>query len=339
MDIKTEKHFLNQYGTVIDYSDLREDKVKVQTKMGYRLRPMYFIKESELEQFRNCIIDAHGKIVITNPKSMEYTTSELNFIKKYKDYLEVELCVEGTHFIPDNILKNDILFFYKINNVNNFFIIIKDEYIDQMLNSEHSIFGMIDFSKGKDLLLTKDSVVKLNMKKFYQKMESLAKEHENIMFVTISDSILIKHSFKVIEENNVLQFDNLDFEKIIKIFKEVRRIIREIFKMGSYGVFTYGVNKCKPLKSSSENLFHTGILSTEFKRVIEMEEKCRKFKKEDRGDIYVSNVLYKAFMFRWRKKFKLSKTSIPFQSSEEKSTSDENIIAMKIPDIPILPKK
>ena len=106
--------------------------------------------------------------------------------------------------------------------------------------------------------------------------------------------------------------------------------------MGSYGVFTYGMNKCKTIQSNNKNLFHTGILSNEFKELIEMEEKCRKFEKGYRGDIYVSDVLYKAFMFRWRKLFKRSRAPVSFLSSGEGSTPYENITYMKIPETPLI---
>ena len=329
--IVKEREFLSRYGNTIDYPDLKEDKIQEKIKQGHRVRPMYLIKVSQLEKFRNGVIHEHGKIVL-HKNDLLFNTLEVDFDEKYKDYLKVKLCVEETHFVPDKILKDDILFFYEIHSVKYFFIIIKDEYMDQTLSREHCIFGMIDFCKGRDLLLTKDNIIKSDMEKFYKKMECLAEKYEDIMFVTISDSILIKHSFKVIGENNMFQFDNLDFGKMIEIFKEIRKIICEIFNMGAYGVFTYGVNKCEPLKSNFKNLFHTGILSSEFKRVIEMEEKCRKFKKENRGDIYVSNVLYKASRFRWGEIFKRSQTPVPYPGSVEWSTPDENIIAMEIPD-------
>ena len=204
--------------------------------------------------------------------------------------------------------------------------------MDQVLSREHCIFGMIDFCKGKDLLLTKDNIVESAMENFHKRIECLAEKYKDIMFVTISDSILIKYSFKMIGKDNVFQFNNLDFDKIIKIFKEIRKTIYEIFNMKAYGVFTYGMNKCKTLKSESKNLFHTGILSSEFKEVIEMEEKCRKLKTKDRGDIYLSNVLYTSFRFRWTEIFKYSRNPLPYLSSVEWGIPDENITAMKIPE-------
>ena len=314
--IANERNFLSQYGNTVDYLDLKEDSIQEKIKQGHKVRPMYLIKVSQLKEFRNGVIHEHGSIKL-HKKDLLFNTLEVDFDKKYKNYLKVKLCIEGTHFVPDKILKDDILFFYKIHRVEHFFIIIKDEYMDQVLSREHCIFGMIDFCKGRKLLLTKDNIVKSDMEKFHKKIECLAKKYKDIMFVTISDSILIKHSFKVIGKNNMFQFDIFDFDKIINIFKKIRRTIHEIFNMESYGVFTYGMNKCKTLKSDYKNLFHTGILSNEFKEVIEMEEKCRKFKKEDRGDIYVSNVLYTAFRFRWTKIFKYSQNPVSYLSSVE----------------------
>ena len=215
-ELTNEKEFLGRYGNVVEYSNLKEDRVQKKIKRGHEVRPMYLIKISQLKEFRNGVIHEHGSIIL-HKKNLSFNTLEVDFEKRHEKYLEVKLCIEETHFIPDNILKEDILFFYKIHGVEYYFIIIKDEYMDQVLSREHCIFGMIDFCKGKDLLLRKDTIVKSNMENFHKKIECLVNKHEDIMFVTISDSILIKHSFKVVGEDNIFQFDNLDFDKMINI--------------------------------------------------------------------------------------------------------------------------
>lgn len=325
-----EKEILKKYGDIVYYSELQKDQIKKYPISGREYHLMYIIKESEIERFTSSINNEDGLIRLS-ARPMEYRTSCVDLKEKQENYLEVELCVKEQHFIPDRISKDDILFFFKRNKNNSFYIMVKNEYVDQLLNSEHSIFGMIDFCDGKKLLFTKDSIVKPKMDNFYKEIEFLAKKYQDVLFFTISDSVLIKYSFKIIKED-ILQSDCLDFQRIIEIFKEIRRVIREIFEMDSYGVFTYGMNKCKTPKSDSMNLFHTGILSNEFKQLMKMEETCRKFKKEERGDVYISDVLYFAYRYHFQEKYKDKTCRIPFQSSSEWSTSDKNITAMKITD-------
>ncbi len=337
--IEIEKNILNQYGKVINYSEFREDEIQNKLIEGFKYRLIYLIKESEIKQFTTSINNQDGTIQLTG--SIQYRTSSIKLKKKIKNYLEVELCVQGTHFIPDKILKDDILFFFKRYKNNTFFMIVKDEYINEMLYSEHSIFGIVDFCKGTHLLFEKDSSINPKMEIFHREINKIAREYSDILFITISDSILIKHSFQIINEEGNLLSSNFDFNRIIKLFKEIRKTIREIFEMNVYGVFSYGRNKCKTMKSDSSNLFHTGILSHEFKKIFEIENICRKLKKDKKGDVYTDDTLYHSFRYYVRKngnkssieqsevEWGISKEDID-EAKESKNISEKNIIVFKI---------
>ena len=71
---------------------------------------------------------------------------------------------------------------------------------------------------------------------------------------------------------------------MIEIFKEIRKIVQQIFQMSVYGVFTYGKNKSGNSQSHLKNVFHTGILSSEFKKLFEMEEYVRSWIKQKRNE-------------------------------------------------------
>ena len=335
MSIETEKDILKQYGKIIEYSELKEEHVKNKLKEGFRIKSMYFIQKSQLERFRTTIIDVYSLIEVPNSTKKEWQTSEINLLKKKEDYLEVELCVEGLHFIPDKILKNDILFFF-LTKKDKFFLIIEDSYINQSLNSEHSIFGMIDFCEGNKLLFERNNSIKSKFEKFQIKMKSLAQEYKKNLFVTISDSIIMKFSFKIIDHSNdgsmKLKVENFDFDQMIDLFKKIRGFTKEIFNMSIYGVFSYGMNKCNPSVSNSINLFHTGILSNEFKLLIEKEKECRAF--EEKGDMYVTNILGRAFHHHFIKKQKISRSPMPFSISQEWQ-GPKGITVLKIPDEPL----
>ena len=345
--LKNEKKLLKKYGRVIDYSELQEGEVKEQPIHGLRYRLIYLIKESEIENFTNSINNKYGTIQLTDPT--EYRTSEIDFKKKDKNYLEVGLCIKGHHFIPDKISRNDILFFFNLKNheKNVFFIMVKDEYINEILYSEHSIFGLVDFCKGSDLLSEKDSSIKPKMKIFYKEINNLAKKYADILFVTISDSIIIKHSFQILNKEGKLSSDNFNFNRIIELFKKIREITRKTLEMNTYGVFSYGKNKCETVKSDSSNLFHTGVLSHEFKKIFEIEEICRKLKKDKKGDLYMDNNLYHSFHYyieeNWRN-FPIMQSEAEWGINKEDidinkkniGISEEDITVLKIPDKPLV---
>ena len=335
MSIETEKNILKQYGKIIEYSELKEKHVENKFKEGFRTKPMYFVKKSQLKRFSTTVIDEYSPIKVPNSTKKEWQTSEVNLLQKKEDYLEVELCVEEFHFIPDKILKDDILFFFLIEKNNMFFLIVEDGYINQFLNSEHSIFGMIDFCEGSKLLFERDNSIKSKFEKFQVKMKDLAQEYKEILFVTISDSIIIKFSFKIIDHSNdgiiKLKIEDFDFNQMIDIFKKIRSFTKEIFNMNIYGVFSYGMNKCKTSMSNSTNLFHTGILSNEFKLLIEKEKECRAF--EEKGDMYVTDILRRAFHHHFRKKQSISRSPMLCSISKEWQ-GPKDITVLEIPDEP-----
>ena len=143
---------LSENGSIIDYSELKAEGITETPIKGFRYRLLYLIKESEIEQFTNYINNKYNNIKLTD--SEKHSKSSINFKKKYKSHLEIELCVEGQHFIPDNLLRSDILFFFK-DQEDALFVIVKDKYIEYILKSEHCIIGMIDFNNGKNLFFSR----------------------------------------------------------------------------------------------------------------------------------------------------------------------------------------
>ena len=338
MNIDDKKCYLEKYGTIIEYDDLKCEYIKEEPFEGHKIRPLYFVMASRVEIFIERIQD---------PREEQFFKFRNKFdcVKKDENKIEGFLNVKNSYFIPDEILREDILFFYKLNGKDKIFIVLKDEYIYQMANSEHTVFGIIDFSKGKELFLKRDNDIKQKMKIFHKKIEGLASKYQDMLFVTISDSVLIKYSFNIESGNDEFQSSQLDFERVVGLFKEIRKIVWQIFQMSSYGVFTYGQNKSETLDSYLKNLFHTGILCIEFKKMLDMEtgvkQRIRKQGNTKKGDMYLSHCLYKAFRFYLRKKYQYSHEFIE-PSAEDwgfKNDRGYNIVALTIPDEPLKFKK
>lgn len=332
-NLRGEKQILDRYGKVIEFHDLKNSKIKEQIQTvsdGILIHPMHLVRESEIEVFRNHVINKSGAIHI--PMSKGYQIFPIDFIEKQSAYLEVLLHINGMHFIPDKILKDDILFFYQQNN--QLYAIVRDEYLYQSLNSKHTIFGMIDFSNGTTLLYKTDNYVNQKMKIFHRKIDALASKCQDISFITISDSILFKYSFKMVNKEGKFQPNKLNFDRMIEIFKEIREIVHQVFQMNIYGVFTYGKNKCENSYSHLKNVTHTGILSNEFKELFDIERRAKIWLKKKRnttkGDLYLSDCLYKAFRFYLREQ-NISSQYFRMPSSHEWGIGN-GIVAMTIPN-------
>ena len=340
-NLKNEKELLNRYGKIVNYSELQEDEIKERlVEGGRRYNLVSLITESELGEFTTYINNKYASITLTNPTN--YNPLSLHFEKKHKNYLEVELCVDNFHFVPDNLLRNDILFFFR-DKKGFFFVIVKDEYITQFSASEHFIVGMIDIIEAKDLFLQKDNIIKSKMKAFQIEINKLSVKYKDILFITISDSIIIKYSFRIINKNGKFVPDRFDFKRVIELFKEVRKITRKIFTMDIYGIFCYGMNKCEIVKSNPSNVFHTGIFSFEFKKIFEIEKIITKLKKEKQGDLYMTGNLYRTdrqyVVKNWQQcreelsagEWGISKKDIDI-TKKIKGISEQDIIVAKIPD-------
>ena len=205
---------------------------------------------------------------------------------------------------------------------------------------------MIDFCGAKDLFLQKDSTIKQKMKIFQTEINKLSVKYKDISFITISDSILIKYAFYIIsKKNGKFLPDKFDFNRIIKLFKDIRKITKKVFTMNVYGIFCYGMNKCKAMESNSSNVFHSGILLLEFEKIFEIEKISRKLKKDKQGDLYMTNNLYHAFRYYVRKNWKkypieqsikewgINKTTdIDITKKIKSVISERDITVLKIPD-------
>ena len=242
-------------------------------------------------------------------------------------------------------IKKNIDFFFKPQNKNKNmypFIFIKDSAIEEMLNAEHCMYGYIDMSKGYSLLLESDADIRAKMNQFQKGIDQIGRKYKEIMFITIGDSVLLKYCFRVVY-NNKLDVSNFDFKKMIKCFKEVKEHINNIFQMECYGVFTYGYNKAGNLKSETENVFHSGILSKSFSLLIDFENCVRKI--QTRGDMYLTKSLYQAYRFYARKEYK-EKNQVTEYSQNETGISEfdnclklKGAVAIKLADTPFLIKK
>ena len=200
MFLYMESHILERLkekGRIFTYSEMEEEEIKQIAKRGMRCRPLYIIKESEAENIMNNI----SPIILRESNLTSFFLFESNFKKKEKKYLKADLCIRDKYFVPDTISKSDVLYFFipdkSVKGAKHFFLITKDYYLDSIQYREHAIFGIIDIAGGKNLLLRRDHEIKPLMKIFYNKIDSLAQEYKDILFITISDSVLVKANFTI----------------------------------------------------------------------------------------------------------------------------------------------
>ena len=342
------KDFLKQHGDIYYYDDISNNDIKAILEAPERkeripsrtIRQIFLIKESQLEEFAKYVHNYYSPIQLPFYKAFEILGATLE--EKHKDYLNVKLCVDANEhlvdMIPDIIPNKDTVLFYKSKSTSkslgHLFLVVTDKYANQVIQrfdtKQHAIFGIIDFAKGNNLL--QDVELQKNLITFLKEVSLLGKKYPDIQFITISDSILIKNSFNIMESGQWQLGQLLDsFSDIVTIFKDIRKAGKKILNMSCYGVFSYGVNRCASLDSGLKNVFHSGILSDQFKTVIEIESNCKNSSKEDQYDMYLTRDLYRGINKcaaddpeKFRKKYLFSESS--------KVSFSEDVIGVIVPD-------
>ena len=331
----TIKNDLTQYGQIVETSDFRVDQIKQTPIGGIPRRPLYFIRESDLTVFRNDIQNQNQTHICSWTKScFEFQTSGLSMREKDKDFFKAGLCVEDRWFVPYRIYNEKILFFYHYDNqknkplwhpvhgpnYSNWFLVVKDSLIHNMLAMEHVVLGVIDVIDFKILLASDSNIITNQMRNFKKSMAKIAKEHPQFQLLLVGDSVILKNSFKLFPAKDrsgivsTIQAENFKFEDSINVFKKIRSAILDTFDKKCYGVFTYGENKIysnkksAPMATLPPNLLCTDILSFEFENLLRMEKICREAsktlpqKEREKIDLYIDCDLQWSFHSRWLNK-------------------------------------
>ena len=312
--IDDAKSTLVRYGEVVEYKDFCIHRVEKKSWNWFQRRGANIIRKSDLKKVVSHYIKLNSQIA--PPYDANFMSSGCAIKNKSKHGLTVELCVDKNWFLPYNMSKHQICFFYynkittKGSGKSEWSIIVDDSAVDDFIKSEHALFCMVDFSDGTALLYESAESISKKMEAMDRHLIPMAKKYRDILFMPIGDSIVMKKVFKVYHgDDKALNLKDFPIDDLINVFKSLRPIVKDIFGQNCYAVLTYGINKfegLRPIFPSKEesagtiampletpkNLLQTKILSHAFKEMIKIEERCKTLRPECRGDMYMSRVLH-----------------------------------------------
>lgn len=121
------------------------------------------------------------------------------------------------------------------------YIFVDHKWLEQLHLREYSVFALIDAigikNAIRDNLLTKEKLLNLR-----DKLDLLAEEHEDISFISIADSLILKSNWAVGYFHKGIECSYKP-EIFLNIIKELEGIYKEVLGLDIYAILTQGSNE------------------------------------------------------------------------------------------------
>lgn len=178
-------------------------------------------------------------------------------------------------------------------------IFVTDRWLDHIHLRNYSIFGLIDAIGIKSMieqgLLTQELLLKLR-----SRIDSLASQYPEVVFVSFGDSLLVKSNWTVGMFDSGVDYTYAP-EKMATLFQSVSKIYQEVLGVAIYGVFTQGSNEYFGANSlhtsSSGNHISLNCLGLPFERLFVIDEAARKAIREkwhDPSEMYLDGEYFRS---------------------------------------------
>jgi hypothetical protein len=156
-------------------------------------------------------------------------------------------------------------------------IFVYDEWLEHLYTREYTVFALIDAIDVKiairNNLLTKQKLLLLR-----NRLDSLAKKHKNISFISFADSLILKSNWSVGYFPKATKC-SYEPEVFLKIIKEIEVIYSELLDLQIYAVLTQGSNEYydEPLLhiSNSKNHICLNSLGVPFAELMAIEKSVK----------------------------------------------------------------
>lgn len=133
-------------------------------------------------------------------------------------------------------------------------IFVRDDWIENLYRKVNCIFGMVDAADVRDALRNGYQFEK-RLPKFRDAVDKIASRYPTVVFISFADTVLLKAGWKP----NHSKEENYKYEpeRLLLIFRHLKKAFRETLGFDAYGVFTQGANEF----SSDPTLLHIAASS------------------------------------------------------------------------------
>jgi hypothetical protein len=156
-------------------------------------------------------------------------------------------------------------------------LFVDNKWLEQLYTREYSVFALIDAIDVKiairNNLLTKEKLLLLR-----NRLDSLAKQHKNISFISFADSLILKSNWSAGYFPKTIKC-SYEPEVFLRIIKEIETIYSEVLSLHIYAVLTQGSNEYynEPLLhiSNSKNHICLNSLGVPFAELMAIEKSVK----------------------------------------------------------------
>ena len=224
----------------------------------------------------------HGACRFTSQKVIDIFT-EINIRDRF-------------HGVCKKLLEKDFEYCFQFYSAGeNPFIIVSQEWFENIKNDNYSTYVMIDIIGIKNYLLKYGIIEKDIIIEYKTAIDNIASKESFYTFTTFTDNIFIKANWQTSSPDYQIEYAP---EHMIYLIKKIQEEIFRVFKLDSYAIVTQGIQLFKNdeiLQHSVPNHFFIGSVATPFIELFDIENAI-KYKIQDNPEFKRNLYLSESFL-------------------------------------------
>jgi len=276
-------------------------------------------------QWKDFAINGYGenddwKHPMRNVESIECTVIHCD-----GDYLNVKFIINRInrfHIVHRVLPVKELLHAFEVICIEKYpYLIVKQQWFNEMVNSNNSTYAYIDFIGIKKIIYQNGKIPTAVINPILNIINRFSTENPEMIFLTLADNIVIKASWNIF-------VGNLDYEpeKFMTLLQVVLRAIKDEAGIQAYCIVTQGTDYIKEediefSSPQSSNHFFLSSISVPFKDAFEIDDDVRKKVKGDlrKSDFYIEESFYyslKRNYFSGKEPIEMNKQHVISQNSD-----------------------
>lgn len=277
---------------IFDYQDIPEN------------RTVFLINATEFDNKSEKWINYIEGNTSTHPNNyFDYVHGSCKFTKQGIIDVFTEITLKSRfHGVCKKILPKDFVCCFQFYSAGEKpFILVSQEWFNNIQMDNYSIYAMVDIAGIKDYLLKHGSIEDEVIINYKRAVDKISEKESTYTFITFTDNIFIKKNWN---SSGQEYLDSYKPEHMLQIIKELQTEIYNVFKLASYAIVTQGLQLFKDnetlLQSNTSNHFFIGSVATPFIELFDIETAIRnkiKSNPEFKQNLYLSESFYISLRF------------------------------------------
>jgi len=289
----------------------------------------YLLGDEQLEfiktQWKDFAINGYGENDDWKHPMQTVESIECSVICFGGDYFNIKFILNRLnrfHSVHRVLPVKELLYAFEvIYNEKYPYLIVKQQWLNEMVNSNNSTYAFIDFVGFKKIIHQNGKIPTAVINPILNIINKYSKENPEMVFLTLADNIVIKSSWNIFT-------GNLDYEpeKFMVLLQVVLRAIMDESGIQTYCIVTQGTDYIKEediefSSPQSSNHFFLSSISVPFIDAFEIDGDVRKKVKEDlrKSDFYLEQSFYSSLKknyFSGEEPIEMNKQHVISQNSD-----------------------